>query len=60
MKNLSCMSYMGKGNGYVVVAGCQNVMLKIDIEKGRIVEEVYMTISRLLNTCLMSLDSYRA
>ncbi|MCJ1380114.1 poly(A)-specific ribonuclease [Xylographa soralifera] len=40
MRDLSCMSYMGKGNAFFVVAGCQNVMLKIDIERGRIVEEI--------------------
>ena len=42
MKNLSCMSYVGKGNAFIVVAGCQDVMLKIDVERGRIIEEVYM------------------
>ena len=41
MKNLSCMSYIGKGNAFIVVAGCQGIMLKVDIERGRIVEEVY-------------------
>ncbi|MCJ1419496.1 poly(A)-specific ribonuclease [Xylographa parallela] len=40
MRNLSCMSYMGKGNVSIVVAGCQNVMLKVDVERGRIVEEI--------------------
>lgn len=40
MKNLSCMSYLGKGNAFIVVAGCQSTMTKIDIERGRIVEEV--------------------
>lgn len=40
MKNLSCMSYLGKGNAFIVVAGCQSTMSKIDIERGRIVEEV--------------------
>lgn len=34
------MSYLGKDNATIVVAGCQDVMLKIDIEKGRIVQEV--------------------
>jgi len=41
MKNLSCMSYLGKGNASIVVAGCQSTMIKIDIERGRIVEEVH-------------------
>ncbi len=34
------MSYLGKGNAFIVVAGCQSTMTKIDIERGRIVEEV--------------------
>ena len=34
------MSYLGKDNATIVVAGCQGVMLKIDIEKGRVVQEV--------------------
>lgn len=40
MKDLRCMSYMSKGNAEILVAGCQDVMFKIDVEKGRIVEEV--------------------
>lgn len=35
------MSYLGKGNASIVVAGCQSTMIKIDIERGRIVEEVH-------------------
>ena len=40
MRDLRCMSYLGKDNSTIIVAGCQDVMLKIDVEKGRIVEEV--------------------
>ena len=59
MRNLSCMSYMGKGNAFIVVAGCQNVMQKIDVERGRIVEEVCMAVStyRLYTHCPRSLLS---
>ena len=34
------MSYLGKSNAFIVAAGCQSTMLKIDIERGRIVDEV--------------------
>ena len=40
MKDLRCMSYLGKDNALLIAAGCQNTMFKIDIEKGRVVEEV--------------------
>ena len=34
------MSFLGKSSSEIIVAGCQNVMFKIDIEQGRIIEEV--------------------
>ena len=34
------MSYLGKDNAVIIVAGCQNTMFKIDVDKGRILEEV--------------------
>ena len=40
MKDLCCMSYLGKDNAVIIVAGCQNTMFKIDVDKGRILEEV--------------------
>lgn len=40
MKALCCMSFLGKSSPEILVAGCQNVMFKIDIEQGRITEEV--------------------
>ena len=40
MNDLRCMSYVGKEFGQIVVAGCQDKMLKIDVEKGRILELV--------------------
>ena len=40
MRDLRCMGYMGKDHNQIVVAGCQNTMLKIDIEKGRVIEVV--------------------
>ena len=40
MKALCCMSFLGKSSSEILVAGCQNVMFKIDIEQGRITEEV--------------------
>lgn len=40
MKDLRCMSFTSKGTLEILVAGCQDAMFKIDVEKGRIVEEV--------------------
>ena len=40
MKDLRCMSFLGRDQARIVVAGCQDVMFKIDIEKGTIVEQV--------------------
>ena len=40
MKDLCCMSYLGKDNAFIIAAGRQDKMFKIDIEKGQIVEEV--------------------
>ena len=34
------MSYVGKGHSHIIVAGCQDTMLKVDIEKGRVIEMV--------------------
>ena len=34
------MSYMGKDYDTIIAAGCQNVMLKVDVEKGRVIEKV--------------------
>ena len=40
MKALCCMSFLGKSSSEILVAGCQNIMFKIDIEQGRITQEV--------------------
>lgn len=40
MKDLRCMSYVGKGLGTIIAAGCQNVMLKIGVDNGKIIDEV--------------------
>ena len=40
MKDLQCMSFVNKNNSEILVAGCQNTMFKIDIEKGIVVQEV--------------------
>ena len=34
------MSFLGLSRSEILVAGCQNVMFKIDVELGRITEEV--------------------
>lgn len=40
MTDLKCMSFLGKNGSEILVAGCQSVMYKIDVEKGVIVQEV--------------------
>lgn len=34
------MTFLGKSSSEILVAGCQNIMFKIDVEHGRILEEV--------------------
>ena len=43
----------------IVVAGCQDVMLKIDIEKGRVVQEVIDGSQVTSSVTKQRLDSYR-
>ena len=40
MKDLRCMSYTSKGNSEVLVAGLQDQMFTIDVEKGTITKQV--------------------
>ncbi|KAL9603784.1 MAG: hypothetical protein Q9219_000893 [cf. Caloplaca sp. 3 TL-2023] len=40
MTDLQCMSFLGKDAPEVLVAGCQGVMYRIDIDRGVIVKEV--------------------
>ncbi|KAI9702842.1 MAG: poly(A)-specific ribonuclease [Candelina mexicana] len=40
MRDLRCMSYTSRGPSEILVAGCQSIMYKIDVERGRILEEV--------------------
>lgn len=40
MIDLRCVGFLDKDNSQVLVAGCQSVMYKIDVEKGQIVQEV--------------------
>lgn len=40
MVHLSCMSFLGKDNSYILVAGCQKVMFKVDVQQGSIVEKM--------------------
>lgn len=43
MTRLSCMSFLGKDSPEILVAGCQSIMYKIDMEKGQIVQEVLIS-----------------
>lgn len=40
MADLCCMSFLGKDSSEILVAGCQNIMYKIDVEKGIVLQEV--------------------
>lgn len=41
MTNLCCMSFLGKDNSEILVAGIQNTMYKIDVERGQVTQEVF-------------------
>jgi hypothetical protein len=41
MKDLRCMSFTSKGTSELLVAGLQDVMFTIDIEKGTVLKQVY-------------------
>lgn len=40
MTDLRCISFLGKNCSEILVAGCQSVMYKIDVDKGLVVQEV--------------------
>jgi len=40
MKDLRCVSFTSKGTTEILVAGAQNIMFSIDIDKGVITKEV--------------------
>ena len=50
MQDLRCMSFLGKGSSEILVAGYQNVMYKVDVEKGRVVQEVWQVHLRIIGT----------
>ena len=39
-KDLRCVNFTSKGTREVLVAGCQDQMFKVDVEKGSITETV--------------------
>jgi len=39
-KDLRCMNFTSKGTREILVAGCQDRMFKVDVEKGAIIETV--------------------
>lgn len=41
MKELACMSFTSRGNNEILVAGLQDRMFTIDVEKGAITRQVY-------------------
>ncbi len=40
MMDLRCMCFLGKDPAVILVAGCQKVMYKIDVEKGQVIQQV--------------------
>lgn len=40
MRDLRCMSFTSKGTAEIIVAGMQNTMLVIDLNKGEVVKQV--------------------
>jgi PAB-dependent poly(A)-specific ribonuclease subunit 2 len=43
MKDLRCMSYTSKGGSEILVAGLQDQMFTVDVEKGTIIKQVPMS-----------------
>ena len=40
MRKVCCMSFLRKDSSLILVAGCQRIMYKVDVEKGQVVEEI--------------------
>lgn len=40
MKDLRCMSFTANGPNEILAAGCQKTMMRIDVEKGEIIDTV--------------------
>ncbi len=40
MRDLYCMSFTSRGTSEILVAGCQNTMYLIDVNKGEITKQV--------------------
>jgi PAB-dependent poly(A)-specific ribonuclease subunit 2 len=40
MKDLRCMSFTSKGTNEIIVAGLQDQMFVIDVNKGEVIQEV--------------------
>jgi len=52
MADLRCMSFTSKGTSEILVAGCQDTMYVIDVNKGEIIKKVSLPTS-------LSLISFR-
>jgi hypothetical protein len=39
MKDLRCVSFVGKDHSHIIAAGCQKEIVKIDVEKGKLIEK---------------------
>ena len=48
MKDLRCMSFTSKGTAEIIVAGLQDTMLVIDLNKGEVVKQVRLPKAHLV------------
>jgi PAB-dependent poly(A)-specific ribonuclease subunit 2 len=45
------MNFTSKGTREILVAGCQDKMFKVDVEKGTIVDTVMLLLQRVGGSC---------
>jgi PAB-dependent poly(A)-specific ribonuclease subunit 2 len=45
--DLKCMNFTSKGTREILIAGCQEQMFKVDVEKGIVVDTVSLHSNRL-------------
>ena len=57
-RDLRCMSFAQKGNNEILVAGCQDTMFKINVEKGTVSQAVCMIAHEMHKTIIMICDRY--
>ena len=56
MKDLYCMSFTSRGTSEILVAGCQDTMFIIDLNKGEITKQVRICAHARGNSARLTLD----